>query len=257
MSHAGPIMQLSGARVLITGASSGIGRAAAVKFADAGCHLVLTGRDSARLGEIADVTGGGDIVTADLSDPADVSRLVQATTAAGTPDLVVQCAGIGHFARAMEQDSGDLERLFRINLLAPIELTKAFLPAMMRNGAGRLVFVTSIAGELGVAGESGYAASKAALGVFAASLGSELTGSGVGVTTVVPGAVDTDFFDHRGAGYQRRFPRPVSPERVASALVHAVEKHRSRVVVPGWLRAPIAVRACAPQTYARLAGRWG
>jgi short-subunit dehydrogenase len=150
-----------------------------------------------------------------------------------------------------------LERLLAVNLRAPVLLTGAVLPGMRAAGAGHLVFVTSIAGRLGVAGESAYAASKGALDAYAASLAAELGGTGVRVTTVVPGVVDTAFFRSRNVGYGRRFPRPVPAARVAAALRRAVQQDRAEVVVPAWLRLPIAVRALAPGTYARSAGRWG
>ncbi|HSU71548.1 MAG TPA: SDR family NAD(P)-dependent oxidoreductase [Micrococcaceae bacterium] len=295
-------MRLSGAGALVTGASSGIGRAIAVALADAGCRVLLTGRDEPRLAQVAAQTGGKTLA-GDLCEPADLSRIIEAAMSFPVPDLVVHCAGIGRLARIAEPGgpSGDdgadaggpddggigeggtgngpddgrrsrgggtvgtsgggdddgARRLLETNYLAPVRLTRALLPAMLRRGSGRLVFVGSIAGVLGVAGESEYAASKAALGTFAASLGAELSGTGVGVTTLLPGVVETDFFDRRGTGYQRRFPRPLPAERVAGAVLRAVERDRAQVVVPGWLRVPIALQACAPEAYARLAARWG
>ncbi|HEV7169243.1 MAG TPA: SDR family NAD(P)-dependent oxidoreductase [Micrococcaceae bacterium] len=256
-------MRLSGAGALVTGASSGIGSAIARALADAGCRVLLAGRDGARLAQVAAETGGST-VAGDLCEPDGLSRVIEAAVSFPVPDLVVHCAGIGRLARIAERGgtdgagSGDgAGRLLATNYLAPVRLTRALLPAMLHRGTGRLVFVGSIAGVLGVAGESEYAASKAALGTFAASLGAELAGSGVGVTTLIPGVVDTAFFERRGAGYQRRFPRPVPADRVAGALRRAVERDRAQVVVPAWLRVPIALQACAPETYSRLAARWG
>lgn len=278
-------MRLSGAGALVTGASSGIGRAIAVALADAGCRVLLTGRDEPRLAQVAAQTGGKTLA-GDLCEPADLSRIIEAAMSFPVPDVVVHCAGIGRLARIAEPggpsddddgaddggrsrgsgtagtsggggDDDDARRLLETNYLAPVRLTRALLPAMLRRGSGRLVFVGSIAGVLGVAGESEYAASKGALGTFAASLGAELSGTGVGVTTLLPGVVETAFFDRRGTGYQRRFPRPLPADRVAGAVLRAVERDRAQIVVPGWLRVPIALQACAPETYARLAARWG
>lgn len=248
--------RLSGARVLITGASSGIGQAVALSFARAGSRLLVTGRDEHRLARVAARTGA-DALAADLADGAALSRLLDAATTPPLPQVVVHCAGVGHVAAAGEQDDGVLEHLLEVNLRAPVALTEAVLPGMRAAGAGHLVFVTSIAGRLGVAGESAYAASKGALDAYAASLAAELGGTGVRVTTVVPGVVETAFFRSRNVGYGRRFPRPIPAARVAAALRRAVERDRAEVVVPAWLRLPIAVRALAPGTYARSAGRWG
>jgi short-subunit dehydrogenase len=123
-------------------------------------------------------------------------------------------------------------------------------------GQRRLALIGSIAGILGVPCEAAYAASKSALMVFGDSLRVELAGAAIGVTILNPGVVDTGFFDRRGVPYHRRFPRPASPDRIAAALVKGVSRDRAEVVVPGWLRLPIALRACAPGAYWRLAGRW-
>ncbi|WP_197061991.1 SDR family NAD(P)-dependent oxidoreductase [Sinomonas humi] len=263
----------------MTGASSGIGRAIALALSAAGCETLLTGRDGERLAEVAAETGGRTVL-ADLSERNGLSRVIEAATSFPVPDLLIHAAGIGRFARVAERADAALDAdaaddgaddggagdnsaidddgaLLAINYLAPVRLTRALLPAMLSRGSGRLVFVGSIAGLLGVAGESEYAASKAALGTFAASLQAELSGTGVGVTTLIPGVVDTPFFERRGVAYGRRFPRPVPADRVATALLGALEREHAQVVVPGWLRVPIALQACSPQVYARLAGRWG
>lgn len=248
-------MRLAGARALVTGASSGIGREVAQSLAAAGCSLLLTGRDTAALARVAAATGGLT-VAADLSEMSGVALLADTAASWALPDLVVHCAGIGAVATAGAQDDGGIERLLGTNLFAPVRLTRLLLPAMAARGSGRLVFVTSIAGVLGVPEESAYAASKAAVAAFAASLRLELAGSGVGVTTVIPGVVDTPFFDRRGAAYTRGFPRPIPAARVAAALVRGVERDRAQVVVPAWLRIPVILQACVPNTYARLASRW-
>ncbi len=245
-------MRLSGCRALVTGASSGIGERIAARLSTAGCQVVVSARDSDALRQVAAATGA-EVVPADLSRPEDLRRLAATCTGPSTPDLVVHNAGVGYSAAIGDSTDEDTERILAVNLHAPIALTRMVAPEMLRRGSGRLVFVTSIAGELGVEKESVYAASKAGLAVFADSLHSELSGTGVGVTTVVPGVVDTPFFRRRGVPYQRRFPRPIRADRVARALVRAVERDRARIVVPAWMRLPIAVRAVTPEIYARLA----
>jgi short-subunit dehydrogenase len=150
-----------------------------------------------------------------------------------------------------------LDRLPAVNLCAPIALTRALLPGMQERGLGRLVFVTSIAGRLGVAGESVYAATKAGLDCFAESLRQELAGSAVTVGVVVPGVVDTPFFERRGAPYHRQRPRPISATVIAEAVVRCVETGAAEVYAPRWLRLPVAIRGVLPGPYRRLAGRFG
>ncbi|MEU6041507.1 SDR family oxidoreductase [Actinomadura sp. NPDC047616] len=242
---------------LVTGASAGLGRAIAVALARDGARLVVHGRDERRLAETARATGGVPI-TADLADPAQVRRLAdEALRRAGRVDVLVLNAGAGWAGRFTDMPEGGVGHLLAVDLAAPITLTRALLPQMLARGGGRLLFVTSIAGRMGVAGEAVYAAAKGGLDAFAESLRLELRGTGVTVGVLVPGVVDTGFFERRGAPYARRRPRPLPPEHVAEAAVRAVATGSAEVHVPGWLRLPIAVKATAPGLYRTLAGRFG
>ncbi len=246
-------MRISGSFAVVTGASSGIGRAVALRLAAEGCRLWLVGRDTGRLAEVARLTQG-EVVVADLADPAATAALGGRLAALDPgPDLLVNNAGFGGVGPAAAPDGTDLDRLLAVNLLAPVRLTQAVLPGMLARRRGHLAYVTSIAGLLGVAEESSYAAVKAALHRYAASVRVEVAGAGVGVTTVAPGVVETEFFARRGSPYTRRFPRPIRAERVAAALVAAVERNRAEVIVPAWLRVPVVLQAVAPSVYARLA----
>lgn len=230
-------MEVRGTVCLVTGASSGIGRATADALAAVGADVLRSGLEHA-----------------DLSLPGAGTRLAAETLAQrGRVDVLVNCAGVGHYGRA---DESDAPRLFAVNVLAPIELTQALLPEMRERGTGHIVNVGSIVGHVGRPNEAVYAATKAALAIFTSSLRAELRGSGIGVSLVSPVAVDTAFFAERGAGYGRRWPRLVSPERVAAAIVRAIRDDRAELVVPRWLTLAVRVRAAAPGLYRALAARF-
>ncbi|MGW0813000.1 SDR family NAD(P)-dependent oxidoreductase [Streptomyces viridiviolaceus] len=243
---------------LVTGASSGIGAAVARRLSAEGAwRLVLSGRDPARLRGVAEDTSATAFAM-DLTLPgADRQLADYALAAAGPVDLLVAGAGIGWAGEFLEMPPHTIDELLDTDVLATMRLVRAVLPGMVEAGSGRIVLIGSLAGCVGVRDEAVYSAAKAALGAFADALRYELRGTGVGVTHVVPGVVDTPFFEHRGAPYRRSRPRPVPPERVADAVRRAVVRGRDEVYVPGWLRLPCRVRGAAPGLYRWLAARFG
>lgn len=250
-------MELTGVHALVTGATGGIGEAVAVALHRAGCSLTLTGRDPTRLAALA---GRLDAVAcrADLLVAEDVDALMTQVASGPRPRLAVLSAGIGHRAPAMDTDDTTIDDVVATNLTATLRLTRRLVP-LLTPGAGRpssrIVIIGSIAGALGVADESVYAATKAAQLIFADSLRSEL--DGIKIMIVLPGVVDTGFFARRGVPYDRRFPRPIPATRVADAILRGINRDKAEVVVPGWLRVPMIAQRVAPQLYRRLASRWG
>jgi short-subunit dehydrogenase len=256
-------MELSGAVVLVTGGSRGIGRATAELAARRGARVVCAGRDGAALRQVAD-SCGAQTVEADLSEPGAAAALVtEVLDRWGRLDAVVVNAGVGHAGPVAEMTDERIAELVDVNVRAPMLLARNAVAAFRDQADDRrergLVFVTSIAGLVGVPGESVYSATKAALESFAVLLREELRAdprtTSIGVSTVAPGVVDTGFFARRGADYDRRFPRPMPPERAAAAVVTALEQGRPRTVVPRWLAVPARLAAIAPRTYRALARR--
>jgi short-subunit dehydrogenase len=250
-------MKLSGAAVLVTGASAGIGQVAAARFAAKGARVLVHGRDPARTQKVADEVGGRALI-ADLGSAADRQRLAaEALDAFGGVDVLVNNAGVGYAGRFSEMDVDVIGRLIEVDLLAAIELTRSLLPGMIERNRGAICFVTSIAGRTGVAGEAVYSATKAGLDAFADSLRGETARSGVKVSVVIPGVVDTGFFETRGSPYGRARPRPIPADTVAEAVVRAVERDRAEEWRPRWLRIAPTVRALAPGAFRQLAIRFG
>ena len=250
-------MQLTDAVVLVTGASAGIGRVAAARFAERGARVLVHGRDRDRTHEVADEVHGHPLI-GDLAVRADRERLAaEALGVFGRVDALVNNAGFGYLGPVTEMDVAVIRRLVEVNLLAAIELTRSLLPQMVERKRGAVCFMTSIAGRTGVAGEAVYSATKAGLDTFADSIRVETAGSGVHISVVVPGVVDTGFFETRGAPYTREHPKPISAATVADAVVCAVERDRAELWRPHWLRIAPTVRALAPGAFRRLAVRFG
>lgn len=183
------------ALVLVTGASSGIGRALAVELAAGTAPLLLQGRDPGRLQEVLDeVTsrgGRGRVVAGDLTEDATVQHVTELVTDCGAGlAALVHSAGMVRLGAVAETDAAVLDAHFRLNVRAPYALTRALLPALAA-ARGQVVFVNSGAGLHARAGWSAYAASKFALRAVADSLRQEVASHGIRVTTVYPGRTAT------------------------------------------------------------------
>ncbi len=238
-------------KVLITGGSSGIGAATAEEFAARGFLVAVTGRDSEALDRVARVTGGVSI-PGDLREPGCPRRVVdEAAVALGGLDVVVSNAGVGWAGPFTEMTDEEMDELLDVNLRAPAHVAHAALDHL-RAETGHLVFVGSIAGLLGVAGETWYSATKAGLGMLADALCAELRAEHIGLSLVIPGVVDTPYFERRKVPYQRRYPRPIAAQVVATAIADAVEQRRELVVVPEWLGWPSRLKGAFPALYRKL-----
>jgi len=235
--------------VLITGASSGIGRAVARRFAARGDRVVLSGRSVSRLDALADeirASGGNAwVLPADLSVLAEAEALVgRAIEACGRIDVLVNNAGFGMQCRFGEMGTEDIVRMFTVNVLSCMALARAAVAAMWPQGGGHIVNVASVGGLVAHPLNVAYCASKHALVGFSKSLRLELAGTGIRVTVVCPGGTRTEFFERAQADipFAPEFERYlVSPEKVAAAIVQAADGVRA-VVFPSftaWLLAAV------------------
>ncbi|MCW2543262.1 MAG: Short-chain dehydrogenase/reductase [Frankiales bacterium] len=220
-------MELSGARVLITGATGGIGEALAGAFANAGSDVVLSGRRERELTAVAEATKGKAIV-ADLALREDVARLLDE---AGDVDVLVANAALPASGLLSDFTASQVDRALEVNLRAPIAMAHALAPLMVARGRGSLVFVSSLAGVAASKNSSLYNATKFGLRGFALALRQDLHGTGVGVSVVLPGFIrDAGMFADSGAKTPPGFGTR-SPEDVAHAVLAAVRKDKGQVMV--------------------------
>ena len=247
-------MELRGAVVVVTGASSGFGELASIRFARAGASVVLVARRFERLQALADrirADGGTALpVRCDVAEPSQLEALrdrVQETF--GRCDVLVNNAGIAGSGSFDAVEIGRAERVIDVNLLGVIRGTKAFLPMMIERGRGHIVNVASLAGRFATPGAAVYGATKHAVVAFSEALFHELAPAGILVTAVNPGMSRTEGFP------QTRVPEMllIDPDDVARLIVDVVRRGRApEVSIPRSLSAFQAVRVLAPPLY-----RWG
>lgn len=230
-------MQLRDKTVIVTGASSGIGRAAALEFARRGAgHLVVAARRGDRLEELAHEIRSFGVrctpVAADVMKREDCERLV---AAAPDADVLVNNAGVAIFDSIEKSQPDDLHSMMETNYFGMVWCTKAILPRMLARGGGSIVNVSSIAGIMGYARMGGYCATKFAMIGFTEALRDEVIGRGVRVALVCPGTTDTEFFVKAERGKMpgaSRLILAVKPERVARAICDAAEDGKYRRILP-------------------------
>lgn len=240
--------------MLLTGASGGIGHAIANAVADRGGRLIVTGRRGEVLDELIAKYGGRAVVV-DLAEREDVERLAKE---AGDVDILIANAGLPASGTLESFTVNEIDRALDVNLRAPMMLAKQLAPAMVANGRGHLVFVSSILGKAASPQTAVYSATKYGLRGFAAALREDLRGAGVGVSVVFPGIIrEAGMF----ADAKVDVPTGVgtsSPDEVANGVVSAIEKNRGEVdVAPLPVRVVSKVAGLAPEFVAGVQRRLG
>lgn len=229
-------MDLRGKTVVVTGASSGIGRAAAIELARRGANVVLAARRAEQLEDVARACAAfgmrATAVPTDVTSRDDCRRLIES---AGRVDVLVNNAGFAIFEAIESARPDDLEAMMQTNYFGAVWCTQAVLPQMLERGGGTIVTVASIAGIMGYARMGGYCATKFALIGFCEALRDEVLGRGVRVALVCPGTTETEFFVKAERGKMpgaSRLILAVRPEKVARAIADAAEDGRYRRILP-------------------------
>jgi NADP-dependent 3-hydroxy acid dehydrogenase YdfG len=215
------VSPLAGRRAFVTGASSGIGAATARALAEAGACVALASRDRSALDRMArELSGRAQPFTCDVRDEVALARVVRdAAAALGGIDLVVAAAGLGRFERAERMSVDAWDEVIDTNLRGTFLVFRETLPHV-RPARGHLFAIASIAALRPFPESAAYGASKAGVRALAQVVAEEVRREGVRVTTIVPGAVDSPFWDRAGGTTLDR-SRMLRPEDVARAIVHA------------------------------------
>lgn len=259
--------KFEGKIIVITGASSGIGRQAALDFVNEGAgSIILIARSESKLLELKRTLQAGnepekaDIVAfpCDISKKEEVLRMgTQILEKFGHIDLLINNAGFGEFGKVENQSIENIEAVMRTNYFGMVYCTKVFLQSMLSRHSGHIVNVASLAASFGVAGMAGYCASKYAILGFSESLYHELYGTGVRITVVSPIGVKTNFFNNRS--FENHKPNytgfMLETTTVSKAILAAASSTRLEIMVPFYARAGVWFKYTFPYVVNPVLGK--
>ena len=257
---------MTGRLVLVTGASSGIGAATAKRYGAAGAHVLLLARNAGRLEKVAEEIrrsgGAASLYPADLAEAEAVTELAARITAeAGTPDVIVNNAGAGRWLSILATTPAEARAMIEVPYLAAFYVSRAFLPAMATRRSGRIACITSPAAYLAWPDACAYIAARHAMKGFAEAMRADLRGTGISVTLVVLGMVETPYWEHNPGSLEHlpptdpRLIKPLTVEEAAQAIMDGTEARRRTVIKPGIFRALFVANALFPRFMARQLSR--
>ena len=245
-------MKIAGSRILLTGATGGIGHCLALELARRGARLALAGRNADRLarlaGEISNASAPAATLPADLTSPGSHAALVErALESLGGIDALINNAGRSHFGAFVDQDEAAMRELIETNLTAPLLLTRAVLPHLIRRGTGCIVNVGSVFGAIGFPYNAAYSASKFALRGFSEALRRELADTGVAVLYVAPRATATAMNGPAARALMAETGTAVdAPAKVAASIADALADGRKELTLGGPERVFTRLNALLP-----------
>ena len=230
--------------VLITGASSGIGKQTATEFAKKGANLILVARRKDRLELIADELEKFHVsilvCQCDVSNKEQVKEMSKTVLEKfDTVDILVNNAGFAIYGSVSELSIDEIESQMETNYFGMIYCIKNFLPIMLEKKSGHIVNVASVAASFGLPGIASYCASKFAMLGFSEGLKHELKNTGIGITVVSPIMVKTDFFDHPSFKNMPKFSLSLNSKSVASAILKASNSPRLEIIIPSVVRGAV------------------
>ena len=254
-------MDFKNQTILITGASSGIGKETAIEFAKLGANIVLVARKKDKLEQTANELKKFD--TSILVCQCDVSKRDQVKEMSkivlekfGSIDILVNNAGFAIYGSVSDLTIDEIESQMETNYFGMIYCTKNFLPSMLKKKSGHIVNVASVAASFGLPGIASYCASKFAMLGFSEGLKHELKGTGVGITVVSPIMVRTNFFEHPSFEKMPKFsPMSLSSKTVAKTILKAANSSRLEIIVPSVVRGAVWMKNTFPYLINPILGK--
>jgi short-subunit dehydrogenase len=249
------------ARTLVTGATSGLGRALALALTRRGARVIATGRSADRLEDLRREAGAIETFAADLTDEGDRRRLIDAVASRfdGALDVAVQAAGVGAYGRFTSHDPSVLREIFEVNFFAPAELARGLYPLLRLGTRPAMVVIGSIVARRGLPGRPEYSASKFALAGLVESLRSEWTRDGIHILLVNPGFTRTGFERNLlvdTAYIKSEHRRSMAPEAVADAALRALARRKNEITLSLNGRTLLLVNRILPRLVDWGLGRW-
>ena len=247
--------------VLITGASSGIGKQTAIEFAKLGSNIILVARRKNKLEQVENELKQFNVKTlvcsCDVSKKDQVEKMSKIVLEKfNSIDILVNNAGFAIYGSVYDLSVNDIESQMETNYFGMIYCTKNFLPLMLEKKSGHIVNVASVAASFGLPGIASYCASKFAMLGFSEGLKHELNGTGVGITVVSPIMVKTDFFDHPSFEKMPKYsPTSLSAKTVAKAIVKASSSSRLEIITPSIVRVVVWLKHTFPYFINPLMGK--
>lgn len=247
--------------VVVTGASSGIGALIAEKLSAEGAYVVLCARSADRLEEVsARISGPHELETMDVQRPEQVQTVMEGLLRKhGRIDVLINNAGYGKFEAFMDMPQEEFQDMMDVNYMGIVRCTQAVLPGMLERDEGQIVNIASMAGKIGTAKSTAYSATKHAVLGLSNSLRQELRHTGIIVSTVNPGPIDTPFFslaDPTGGYVKNVSWFMMKPEYVADQVVKLVKKRREELNLPRLASLGIRLYQLFPRFADRVSYKW-
>lgn len=254
--------------VLVTGASSGIGKDVALNAAEAGANLILVARNSEKLAKVKEqcISLGSEYsnhfyLSIDMSDPEAIEKGAETIFSNfGQVDVLVNAAGFGDFNNYLETDFDTIEKMFRVNVLGLMLLTRLVASHMIENGHGHIFNVGSMAGKITTPKSAAYSATKAAVISFSDGLRLELKPLNIFVTTINPGPVATNFFNiaDKSGNYLKSVSNfVIQPDKLAKEIVKTFNRKKREINRPRIMEFASVLYKMAPSVGDYIAGTFG